>query len=199
MKNVRRWSILVAFCMSMNLVSNGLGQESSAAVTSDATPPVVGDKAADFELTSVDGMVAVKLSKTIGEGPVVLVVLRGYPGYQCPICNVQVGELLKHADDFKKSGTQLLFVYPGPAMDLSTKAKEFIGKKTIPAHFTFLVDPDYAFTNAYHLRWDAPRETAYPATFVVDKGGIVRYSLVSKTHGGRAKVSDVLKAVGDIR
>jgi hypothetical protein len=48
------------------------------------------------------------------------------------------------------------------------------------------------------LRWNQPRETAYPATFVIDKGGIVRFALVSMTHGGRSKAGDVLEALGKL-
>src|SRR5262249_910405 len=41
--------------------------------------PSVGDQAPDFELSSIDDKTA-KLSSLTEEGPVVLVVLRGYPG-----------------------------------------------------------------------------------------------------------------------
>ena len=43
------------------------------------------------------------------------------------------------------------------------------------------------------------RETAYPSTFVIDRKGKVRYSLVSKNHGGRASAADVLTALGQLR
>ena len=51
-----------------------------------AAPPTVGDKAPDFALSTVEGK-SVRLSEVISKGPVVLLVLRGYPGYQCPFCN----------------------------------------------------------------------------------------------------------------
>jgi hypothetical protein len=43
-----------------------------------AAPPTVGDKAPDFALSTVEGK-SVRLSEVIAKGPVVLVVLRGYP------------------------------------------------------------------------------------------------------------------------
>ena len=58
-----------------------------------------------------------------------------------------------------------------------------------------LIDPGYGFTNAYGLRWDAPQETAYPATFVIDRDGTIRFARVSLEHGGRTPVADVLKAL----
>jgi thioredoxin-dependent peroxiredoxin len=126
---------------------------------------------------------------------VVLVVLRGYPGYQCPLCTKQVGELIGKADDFKKAGAQVVLVYPGPADKLKEHAAEFVKGKDYPAHFTLLLDPDYSFTEEYNLRWDAKGETAYPSTFVLDGKRKVTFAKVSVQHGDRAKVADVLKAV----
>lgn len=48
------------------------------------TPPIIGGKASDFALSTVDGK-SIRLSEVTSNGPAVLVVLRGYPGYQCPI------------------------------------------------------------------------------------------------------------------
>ena len=158
-------------------------------------PPAVGAEAPDFELMSIGGE-KVKLSKLTEKGPVVLVVLRGYPGYQCPLCTKQVGELIGKADEFKKAGAQVVFVYPGPADKLKEKADEFVKGKDYPAQFTLLLDPDYTFTNAYGLRWDAKNETAYPSTFVLDGKRKVTFAKVSTTHGDRSKVADVLAAVG---
>jgi peroxiredoxin len=126
---------------------------------------------------------------------VVLTVLRGYPGYQCGICTRQVEELRGHAADFAKAGARVVLVYPGPGKELQARAKEFAGAAAWPAPMTLVLDPDYTFTNLYNLRWDAARETAYPSTFVIDDQGVVRFQKVSKTHGGRAKTAEVLKAV----
>jgi len=154
--------------------------------------PKVGDEAKDFELTAIGEKV--KLSKAAEGGPVVLVVLRGYPGYQCPICTKQFAEFRGKADE--KAGAQVLFVYPGPADGLKDRAAEFVKGKDYPAHFTILLDPDYAFTTAYALRWDAKNETAYPSTFVIDGKRKVVFAKVSTTHGDRAKADDVLAKLG---
>ena len=91
-------------------------------------------------------------------------------------------------------------VYPGPAEDLKAHAKEFLEMKgkQWPKDFTFVLDPDYTMVNAYGLRWDAPRETAYPSTFVLDKNGVVRFEKISHSHGGRAKAADVLEQLKDL-
>jgi peroxiredoxin len=157
-------------------------------------PPEVDSIAPDFSLNTLAGD-EVTLSKLTAQGPVVLVVLRGFPGYQCPICTAQVGSLVGRADDLARADARVLLVYPGPAEGLQAHAEEFLAKTRLPENFTFLLDPDYAFTDAYHLRWDAPRETAYPSTFVLDRDRKVLSSRISRTHGGRSSVDEILRAL----
>lgn len=156
--------------------------------------PTVGAKTQDFSLQSVDGP-TVKLSSELQRGPVVLVVLRGWPGYQCPFCTKQFGDFLSHAAEIKDRGATVLFIYPGPSNGLKEHAEEFRKDHELPGNFKFLVDPGYSFTNAYGLRWDAPGETAYPATFVVDRTSTIRFLTLSNTHGGRASAAEVVNAL----
>ena len=163
-----------------------------------ADPPKVGDKAADFTLAQIDGK-KLTLSAELKSGPVVLIVGRGWVGYQCPFCNRQFGDFLKAAREIETAGARVLWVYPGPTEDVQKRAEEFAAGKTFPANFRFVLDPNYTFTVSYGLRWDAPQESAYPSTFVIDRGGIVRYALVSKVHGGRSTASDVLAELGKLK
>lgn len=154
-------------------------------------PPAVDAKAPDFSLRSLDGKV-VELAEVRKEGPVVLVVLRGFPGYQCPLCTRQVNEFVGRARDFAEKGARVVMIYPGPAGELQARAQEFAADKAWPAEFRLLLDPDYTFTNAYGLRWDAKNETAYPSTFVITREGRVAWSKISRTHGGRTTAAEVL-------
>ena len=90
-------------------------------------------------------------------------------------------------------------MYPGPTEDVQKRAGEFAAGKAFPSNFRFVLDPNYVFTVAYGLRWDAPQESAYPSTFVIDRRGVVRYVLVSKVHGGRSTAADVLAELGKIK
>lgn len=164
----------------------------SAALAFAADRPSAGQTAPDFTLRTLAGG-EVTLSELAAASPVALVVLRGYPGYQCPMCARQTRDFIESADAFKRLGVRVLFVYPGPSGDLQSRANEFIADKTFPAHFTLVIDPDYEFTNLYGLRWDAPRETAYPATFLLEKGGKIFHADISTTHGGRTAAADVIK------
>ena len=89
-----------------------------------ADPPKVGDKAADFSLKTLDDK-TVTLSDLTAKQDVVLVMLRGWPGYQCPICDRQVHDFIASADKFDEAKARVLFVYPGPAEGLKAHAEEF--------------------------------------------------------------------------
>jgi peroxiredoxin len=131
-------------------------------------------------------------SEQRGRG-LVLVLLRGYPGYQCPYCVRQVHDFVEHASDFAAKNTRVLLVYPGPPADLDQHAKEFLEKQAdLPANVVLVTDPDYRVTNRYGLRWDAPHETAYPSTFLLDKKGFVVYEKISHGHGDRLSAQDAL-------
>jgi peroxiredoxin len=172
----------------------------AAAVAAQAGPPTrpatpaEGDRAPDFELKTVAGEV-VRLSDELKERPVVLVVLRGWPGYQCPICTKQVADLRAHAGELEKAGVTLILVYPGPATKLKDHAAEFIGGKGLPGNWRFVIDPEYVFTHAWGLRWLKKGETAHPSTFVIDREQVVRFAHVSTSHGDRVDAGTILGVV----
>ncbi len=172
----------------------GLALALSIHAVAIAAPPQVGDKAADFTLKTPAGE-PVSLAKLVEQGPVILVVLRGWPGYQCPVCTKQVGELVGKSKEMGAAKARVVLVYPGPAEGLKAHAEEFAQGKSLPANFQFVVDPDYQMIRSYDLRWDAPGETAYPSTFVIDPQGKIVFAQTSRTHGGRAKVGKVIGAL----
>jgi peroxiredoxin len=156
-----------------------------------AATPTVSEKAPDFALSTPNGK-SVRLSEVVSKGPVVLVVLRGYPGYQCPYCNRQVQDFIQKAAGFADVGARVVMVYPGPPQDLGAKANEFLADKKLPDNFDLVLDPGYEFTNLYGLRWDAAHETAYPSTFLIDRQGVIFFSKIVKEHGGRTTAVEIL-------
>jgi thioredoxin-dependent peroxiredoxin len=185
------WIPVRSRLICVTLILSTIGQGCGVAV---GAPPKVGDAAIDFTLADPKGQ-SVKLSTVNKQGPVVLVVLRGHPGYQCPLCTRQVGEIIAQGGKFREAGATVLFVYPGPAKELDKHAKEFLANTELPEGFTLLLDPDYKFTNAWKLRWNAANETAYPSTFVLAKGGAIRFAKVSQSHGDRTGPAEILKAL----
>lgn len=155
-------------------------------------PPKVGDMVPDFTLKTLDDR-SVRLRDLTTRSKVVLVVLRGWPGYQCPFCSRQAHDFVRHEEKLKEDGVQVVMVYPGPSDNLKSHAAEFLKDKSWPKDFLLVLDPDYSFSKAYGLRWDAPKETAYPSTFIIDKDNKVVFEHVSTQHGDRVSAETVLK------
>ena len=185
---VRVMSRIIIFFLI--LISNQAFSQNFAKVT-------VGEKAADFTLKSIDGN-EVQFYQLLKSNPVVLIVLRGWPGYQCPVCTKQVGGLVADAERFSELKAVVLMVYPGPSEQLQEHAVEFSEDYKFPENFYFTLDPGYSMINKYGLRWDAPNETAYPSTFVISKKGEIVFSKISTTHGGRADNDEIFEALGKL-
>ena len=172
---------LLLLCIMLSLVAFARAQT-----------PAQGTKAPDFTLTTPTGE-AVQLSRLRGNQRLVLVFLRGYPGYQCPYCQKQVHDFVEHAADFSAKKARVLLVYPGPSADLDQRAKEFLASQAnLPSNIVLVTDQDYKATDLYGLRWDAPHETAYPSTFVLDRKGVVRFEKISRSHGDRLSAQDAI-------
>ena len=107
-----------------------------------AAPPAVGEKAPDFTLSTPEGK-HIRLSDVTSMGPVVLVVLRGYPGYQCPYCNRQVQDFMQNSKAFADAGARVVMIYPGPPQELGAKAKEFLAdderQHSVPEELQLLI------------------------------------------------------------
>lgn len=190
----RQLQRLAIFVVATATFGAGYRAASSADAQAPAPSPKVGETAPDFELKDLKGE-NIKLSVLAEQGPVILVMLRGFPGYQCPVCTVQVGQLIGKAEQLSKANARVLLIYPGPSDGLKARADEFVRGKDIPANFYLVLDPDFKFTNQYGLRWKATGETSYPSTFVLDCERKVLFAKISRSHGGRAKVDDVLAAL----
>ena len=93
----------------------------------------------------------------------------------------------------------MVLIYPGAAETVQQYASDFITGKNLPDNFHFVTDPDLKVVNLYGLRWDAPRETAYPSTIVVDRQGVVRFVKVSHSHGDRSAAPDVLQVLAGLK
>jgi len=194
---LRKRRVLAEFrreVMTLNRALMSLAAFAAVLPFAAAAPPTVGEKAPDFTLSTLEGK-NVRLSDVMSKGPVVLVVLRGYPGYQCPYCNRQVQDFIQKSQGFADAGARVVLVYPGPPQNLDAKANEFLADKRLPNNFDLVLDPGYEFTNSYGLRWDAPHETAYPSTFLIDRQGVVFFSKIVKEHGGRTTAAEILDAL----
>src|SRR5437879_13676 len=117
----------------------------AVSLPSVAATPGVGQRAPDFTLTALDGT-SVSLSSYTSQGRVVLILLRGCPGYQCPFSQQQFQSYQQAAAQFATLGTQVIFIYPGASSkSLADDAAQLLGGQSLPANMHLLLDPDYVF------------------------------------------------------
>lgn len=98
-------------------------------------------------------------------------------------------------DEIEKLGASLLFIAAEKRTGMF-KPESFFSKH--PILFPFLLDEDRKVTKAYGVHnWLAldAIDIAKPATFVVDRSGIVRYIHVGKNQLDRAPVEQVMEAL----
>lgn len=154
-----------------------------------------GDKVIDFDLPVVGGDEYISLSDEYKSGPVVLVVLRGYPGYQCEICSQQLSSFRNRAKVLAKEASRVILVYPGEGTSLKRHAERFVGSRSVPDPLVVVRDQDMKMVEEWGLRWKGRRESAYPATYIIDRNGRVHWQKVSKDHSGRANMEEILKVL----
>jgi peroxiredoxin len=80
------------------------------------------------------------------------------------------------------------------------KPEAFLGKH--PVRFPFLLDEDRTVTRLYgiyHRLGTDAINIARPATFVIDRNGIIRYIYVGSSQTDRAPIEEVLEAAKNAR
>jgi peroxiredoxin len=163
----------------------------------------VGDRAPDFELTNAVGK-KVKLSELTARGPV---VLTWYRGGWCPYCNIALRGFHKSLPEIRSAGATLVALSPeSPDNTLSTAEKNHLD-------FEVLSDRGNKVAHAYGVAYKIPKviaeqfkgrldlakhngddsaELPLGATYVVDRGGVIRYAFIDADYRKRAEPSTVL-------
>ena len=156
----------------------------------------IGKPAPDFALPTFGGGITT-LSSFRGKKNVVLVF---YRGYWCPYCVKQLGELRQLLDAELKKNTELLVV----SIDGDNETKQTIarvGKDGLAPDFTFLSDADHAVIARYGILNPSGtrRGIPHPATFVLDRQGVVRWRDVQTDYKIRPTIESILTAVKALR
>jgi peroxiredoxin len=193
MARISRSAAVCTFIVGLQLATLALAQPAMR----PATQPAVGQTLSDFKLSRLDGK-QIQLSELTKQGPAVVLMLRGWVGYQCPLCTRQVGDFIAHGRELQEAGANVVLLYPGDADLVKAKADEFAMGKNLPANFHFVTDPDLKTVNQWNLRWDAPNETAYPSTFVVGRDGKIVFARISHSHGDRSSAAEVLDVLKNL-
>lgn len=187
--------LLILSCMAITpLVSNAQKAEQGIRV---------GDKAPDFTLNDQNGK-EVNLYQLLKKGPV---VLSWYRGGWCPYCNLELKGLADKTAEINQLGATLIALSP----ELPDKSLSTIEKNHLP--FTVVSDTDNQVARKYDLVYKLDVETAtryetgfglsqyngndkaelpIPATYIIDRNGIVRFAFLNSDYKKRANPDEVL-------
>ncbi len=180
--------LLIAVCLGPQASTQGQDANASRQLE-------VGQRAIDFELPIVNGDGYLSLSDTYKGGPTVVIFLRGYPGYQCPICLDGKSTRWSTAPKCShQAAHRVVLVYPGQTRDSSASRRFHGSRGDCPSRWSSLRDDDHESRESVGRAMEFnPRETAYPATFVLDRYGRVAWKKVSRSHAERSSVEEILK------
>jgi len=168
----------------------------------------VGDKLPEFVLKN-SASKEVSSSDLLAEGPLLITFYRG--GW-CPFCNIALRGLQLHLDSFKSKGVTLVAITPQlPDNSLSTAEKNAlsfpvlsdIGNKYAKELGILWAMPDslrptfkdYFQNDLQKLNGDDSFAVPIPATFLVDRKGIVRNSFIDTDFMKRLEPTQALEWV----
>lgn len=146
----------------------------------------VGDPAPEFSLKSQDGQV-VKLSDLLSRGPAVVYF---YPKDKTPGCTAEAGAFRDNYAKFGELGAEVV----GISSDSVESHEEFASDCGLP--FKILSDADGAVRKSYGVK-SSMGLVPGRVTYVVDKGGIVRYVFSSQLQATR-HVEEALQSLRSI-
>ena len=152
----------------------------------------VGTRAPDFTLAKIGGG-NTALSSFRGRKNVVLVF---YRGYWCPFCIKQLAGLRQLLDAEMKKDTELLAVSVDDEKGTAQTIARISADGT-PPDFAFLSDPDHAVIARYGILNPngGSRGIPHPATYVIDRDGVVRWRDIETDYKIRPTNEAVLAAV----
>lgn len=169
-----------------------------------------GDTAPDFELPDAMGR-PVRLADLREKGPV---IVSFYRGQWCPFCNLELRGLQRALGEVESAGATLVAISPNtPDVTMSTVEK-------LELEFPVLSDYDNLVAKQFNLvyemipeniemyldhgrdigtlngtgKWELP----IPATYVIDRKGMIRYAFVDLNHRRRAEPSEVAAIAADL-
>lgn len=171
----------------------------------------INQQAPHFELPDQEGK-QILLDDLLAKGPVVITF---YRGDWCPYCNLQLRALQARLNDIHQLGATLVAISPQVPDGSLTESE--IAKM----EFMVLSDQDAKIASEYGVTWKVPEFLLdhmridrqldlvqinngnglilpIPATFVIGKDRLVKWSYVNVDYRTRSEPDDILKALEDI-
>jgi len=169
-----------------------------------------GDAAPMFELPDAHGTI-VRLADILEKGPA---IVSFYRGSWCPFCNLELRALQRELDAVDAAGATLVAISPNkPDESLGLIAKHELTFPVLSDHenevakqfkLVFEMHPDLvAHYKAIDRRIDEMNasdvwELPVPATYVIDRAGVIRYAYIELSHRVRAEPAEVIAAAASL-
>jgi len=167
----------------------------------------VGDRSPSLSLPDAMGE-RVHVDRLLEQGPVVAIFYRG--GW-CPYCNLELRAWQAHLAELNSLGATLVAISPQtPDNSLSTAEKNALA-------FPVLSDSELAAAHGFGIAFTLPPELVdlyssvgnnlpelngngqwllpVPATFVIDRSGVIQFAHVEADYRERAEPDDVLAVI----
>ncbi len=171
-----------------------------------------GDRVEDFILMNAHGS-PVRLQRMLDEGPVVISFYRG--GW-CPYCNIELRGLQRVLPEIKKLGASLVAISPQlPDNSLTTEEKNHLEfpvlsdvGNVVARRFGIVFTLPDDLLDAYETFRHALRETngeegatelPIPATFVLDRTGVIRLAFVDEDYTRRLDPELILDKLRELQ
>lgn len=177
----------------------------------DGNAIAVGEKVPDFTLPNAKGE-TVLLSELLSNGPVVVTF---YRGSWCPYCNLQLRAMQSRLDEIHALGAELVAISPEVPDGVLTETE--INEMAFPV----LSDQDATVAEKFGVAWEVPdvilehmrkdrnldladinngneRVLPIPATFIIDRDGVVQWRFVEVDYRMRAEPEDIIKVLSKL-
>jgi peroxiredoxin len=111
------------------------------------------------------------------------------------VCHHRLAQLREKLASLKELDVQLLAVDPHELWSAKYLLKE-TGLETSDVNYPLLLDPTQTVSATYGVAFQMRIHTELsnrPATFIIDKTGVIRYARRAKTFGDRPSPSDIVE------
>lgn len=128
--------------------------------------------------------------------PVVLVLLRGFPGYVCPYCTAQTAALIDSLPAIERLDARVALVFPGQADTVPlflSAVRDYRQRDAVPVPVLF--DTNLAAVRSLGVEG----KLAKPTTVIVDKQGVVRYAYVGSGFNDRPSAGLILAVLSRLQ
>lgn len=114
---------------------------------------------------------------------------------------MQLGQLHNALNDIKRAGAQILAIDPHESWSAKALLKR-AGTSTDDLHFPLLMDPSLTVSAMYgvpfQMRVHVERSNR-PATFIIDKAGVIQFAQRATTFSDRPSVKKVLRVLEGLK